>query len=185
MRQRIVLVESYCIVLLCGGLRGKTGGARPRRTAGGARSCARGPRSPSCPPAKGQRSVALSHCRFARPLIRFVPYALPSSVPLSLKRRCDRNPPRLCADHSAAANRSGHTAQHSGARGGRAGPRGWGAPEQRRVVLPGGAGNHRFWRLRAPHAHTKAPYKTDLLWEETLRAPKRPGRAQTEGAQAS
>jgi hypothetical protein len=40
------------------------------------------------------------------------------------------------------------------------------------------AGNRRFWRLSALRAHTKAPYKTDLLWK-TPRALKRPGRART------
>ena len=40
------------------------------------------------------------------------------------------------------------------------------------------AGNRRFGLLRARRAHTKAPYKPDLLWE-TLRALNRPGRART------
>jgi hypothetical protein len=35
------------------------------------------------------------------------------------------------------------------------------------------AGNRRFGLVSALHAHTKAPYKTDLLWE--MRALKRPG----------
>jgi hypothetical protein len=48
---------------------------------------------------------------------------------------------------------------------------------------PARAGNRRFWRLSALRAHTKAPYKTDLLAITllavlgTLRWPKRPGRA--------
>jgi hypothetical protein len=33
---------------------------------------------------------ARSHCRFVPPLIRFIPYLLIYSVPLYLKRRCDR-----------------------------------------------------------------------------------------------
>ena len=36
------------------------------------------------------------------------------------------------------------------------------------VVRPARAGNRRKGRLSALRAHTKAPYKTDLLWE-TLR----------------
>jgi hypothetical protein len=40
------------------------------------------------------------------------------------------------------------------------------------------AGNRQFWRLSAPRAHTKAPYKPDLR-RETRRAPNRPGRART------
>jgi hypothetical protein len=27
------------------------------------------------------------------------------------------------------------------------------------------AGNRRFWRLSALHAHPKAPHKTKLLWQ--------------------
>ena len=50
--------------------------------------------------------------------------------------------------------------------------------------LPGGAGNRRFGSLRALRAHTEAPYKTCLLWE-TLRAPKRPGRAGPDGTRSS
>ena len=45
-------------------------------------------------------------------------------------------------------------------------------------TLPARAGNHRFWLLSTPRAHTKAPYKSDLL-RETLRSLKRPGRART------
>jgi len=33
---------------------------------------------------------ARSHCRFVPPLIHFIPDALTYSVPLFLKRRCDR-----------------------------------------------------------------------------------------------
>jgi hypothetical protein len=33
---------------------------------------------------------ARSHCRFAPPLSHFIPYSLPYSVPLFLKRQCDR-----------------------------------------------------------------------------------------------
>jgi hypothetical protein len=40
------------------------------------------------------------------------------------------------------------------------------------------AGNRRFWLLSALRAHTKAPYKTDLLGK-TLRAFSRPGRSRT------
>jgi hypothetical protein len=43
---------------------------------------------------------------------------------------------------------------------------------------PARAGNRRFWLLSALRAHTKMPYKIDLLWE-TLRALKHPGRART------
>jgi hypothetical protein len=42
------------------------------------------------------------------------------------------------------------------------------------------AGNRRFWLLSALRAHTKAPYKTTLLWE-TLRPHNRFGRARTDG----
>ena len=42
----------------------------------------------------------------------------------------------------------------------------------------GRAGNRHFCLSSALCAHTKAPYKTDLLWE-TLRALNRPGRART------
>jgi hypothetical protein len=42
------------------------------------------------------------------------------------------------------------------------------------------AGNRRFPQLSALYAHTKAPYKTDLLWE-TPRPLKRPGWARTGG----
>ena len=41
------------------------------------------------------------------------------------------------------------------------------------------AGYRRFWPLSAPRAHTKAPYKPDLLWE-TLRSLNRHGRARTD-----
>ena len=47
-------------------------------------------------------------------------------------------------------------------------------------ILPGPE-NAVFWRLSALRAHTKTPYKTDLLWE-TLRPLKRPGRARTVAA---
>ena len=40
------------------------------------------------------------------------------------------------------------------------------------------AGNHRFWRLSALLAHTKAPYKTASRWK-MLRLLTRPGRART------
>jgi hypothetical protein len=40
------------------------------------------------------------------------------------------------------------------------------------------AGHRRFWPLSALRAHTKAPYKTDLIWK-TLRPLERPGRART------
>jgi hypothetical protein len=43
------------------------------------------------------------------------------------------------------------------------------------------ARNHRFWRLSALRAHTKAPYKTDLH-RKTLMTLNRPGTARTEGA---
>jgi hypothetical protein len=43
------------------------------------------------------------------------------------------------------------------------------------------AGNRRFWLSSRLRAHTKAPYKTDLLWE-TLRVLNRPGRARTAAA---
>ena len=46
------------------------------------------------------------------------------------------------------------------------------------VELPARAGNHRFGLLSALRAHTKAPYKPDLLWE-TRRALNCPGRART------
>jgi hypothetical protein len=42
------------------------------------------------------------------------------------------------------------------------------------------AGNRRFGILSALRTQTKAPYKTDLLWE-TPRALNRPGRARTGG----
>jgi hypothetical protein len=42
------------------------------------------------------------------------------------------------------------------------------------------AGNRQFGLLSALRAHTKTPHQTDSLWE-TLRARKRPGRAQTVG----
>jgi hypothetical protein len=35
---------------------------------------------------------ARSHCRFVLPLIHFIPYPLTYSVPLFLKRQCDRAP---------------------------------------------------------------------------------------------
>ena len=40
------------------------------------------------------------------------------------------------------------------------------------------AGNRHLWLLSALRAHTKAPWKTDLLWE-TLRVLNRPERART------
>ena len=46
------------------------------------------------------------------------------------------------------------------------------------ISLPGGAGNRRFWLLRALRVHAKAPYNTSSLW----RPPgplNRPGRART------
>jgi hypothetical protein len=54
------------------------------------------------------------------------------------------------------------------------------APRSRRAALAGAAraGNRRFWLLSALCAHTKVPYKPDLLWE-TLRALNCPGRART------
>jgi hypothetical protein len=33
---------------------------------------------------------ARSHCRFVKPPIHFIPYSLTYSVPLFLKRQCDR-----------------------------------------------------------------------------------------------
>jgi hypothetical protein len=45
-------------------------------------------------------------------------------------------------------------------------------------ALPGGAGNRRFVLLSALRAHTKPPYKLDLL-VKTLRVLNRPGRART------
>jgi hypothetical protein len=36
---------------------------------------------------------------------------------------------------------------------------------EKRPVRSARAGNHRFRLLRALRAYTKAPYKTDLLWE--------------------
>ena len=41
-------------------------------------------------------------------------------------------------------------------------------------VAARGAGNRHFWRLSAPRAHRKAPYKTDSLWK-MCRVPKSPG----------
>ena len=38
----------------------------------------------------GGENRARSHCRFVRPRIRFIPYSLRYSVPLFLKRQCDR-----------------------------------------------------------------------------------------------
>jgi hypothetical protein len=43
---------------------------------------------------------ARSHCRFAPPLIHFIPYLLTYSVPLSLKRQCDRTPGGKTSDPS-------------------------------------------------------------------------------------
>jgi hypothetical protein len=40
------------------------------------------------------------------------------------------------------------------------------------------AGTRRLWLLSALRAHTKPPYKTDLLWE-ALRALNCPGQART------
>jgi hypothetical protein len=50
--------------------------------------------------------------------------------------------------------------------------------------LPGGARTRRVGRLSAPRAHTKALYKTDVLWE-TLRPLKRPRRTRTAKCLAS
>jgi hypothetical protein len=44
------------------------------------------------------------------------------------------------------------------------------------------ARNRRFRPLSALRAHTKPPYKTDLIWE-TLKALKRPGRARTDAVE--
>jgi hypothetical protein len=41
-------------------------------------------------PCAGLRTRARSHCRFAPPLIHFTPESLTYSVPLFLKRQCDR-----------------------------------------------------------------------------------------------
>jgi hypothetical protein len=41
---------------------------------------------------RGGGPRARSHCRFALPLIRFIPYPRTYSVPLFLKRQCDRTP---------------------------------------------------------------------------------------------
>jgi hypothetical protein len=51
--------------------------------------------------------------------------------------------------------------------------------EPQTVVMTARAGNHRFGLLSALRAHTKAPYKNDLL-RETLRALNRPRMARTE-----
>ena len=53
------------------------------------------------------------------------------------------------------------------------------SPSCRSSSSPSARGtNHRFWSLSTPHARTKAPHKTYLLWKP-LRARSRPGRAQT------
>ena len=59
------------------------------------------------------RARARSHCRFIPPLIHFIPYSLTYSVPLFLKRQCDRTlggaaaelrePARRAADRRPAA----------------------------------------------------------------------------------
>ena len=61
---------------------------------------------------RGRRRVR-SHCRFAPPLIHFTPYSLTYSVPLFLKRQCDRTPGLLheVREHLAAA----HPRRHEGA----------------------------------------------------------------------
>jgi hypothetical protein len=59
---------------------------RPRPPRG---RCARSSRRRAAPPAGRARS----QCRFVPPLVHFVPESLTYSVPLSLKRQCDRTPP--------------------------------------------------------------------------------------------
>jgi hypothetical protein len=51
----------------------------------------------------------------------------------------------------------------------------------REVPLPARAGDRRFWRLSAPRAHTKAPYRTDV-YRKTLMALNRPEAARTVGS---
>jgi hypothetical protein len=75
---------------------------RARRTASS--SCAgRAPRRPGSLAAR-----ARSHCRFVPPLLRFIPVSLTYSVPLSLKRQCDRTlthtplRPRVAPTHGCA-----------------------------------------------------------------------------------
>jgi hypothetical protein len=48
---------------------------------------------------------ARSHCRFAPPLIHFIPYSLTYSVPLFLKRQCDRT---LGLQQGRTQDRGGH-----------------------------------------------------------------------------
>jgi hypothetical protein len=62
----------------------------------------------------------------------------------------------------------------------------WHAPLelQRRNRFTARAGNRRFELLRALRAHTKVPYKIDLLWRtlRPLKRPRRPGRRVEEPA---
>jgi hypothetical protein len=53
-----------------------------------------------------------------------------------------------------------------------------GAPRPVSPMITARAGTRRAWLLGALCAHTKAPYKSDLLWR-TLRPPDRPARART------
>ena len=67
---------------------------RRRSRSSGSSRC----RQPRRSAARGA-SRARSHCRFAPPLIRFIPYSRTYAVPLFLKRQCDRTldarrPPR-------------------------------------------------------------------------------------------
>jgi hypothetical protein len=57
----------------------------------GSRSRCRRP-SRACPPRRCGARTARSHWHFAAPRIRFIPDSLTYSVPLFLKRQCDRTP---------------------------------------------------------------------------------------------
>ena len=54
---------------------------------------------------------ARSHCRFAPPLIRFIPYSLRESVPLFLKRQYDQTLGRLRRGAGGAAGGPPHAAR--------------------------------------------------------------------------
>jgi hypothetical protein len=55
--------------------------------------------------------------------------------------------------------------------------------EALRAELPRAGSRRGVGLLSALHAHAKAPYKTDLLWE-TRRALNRPGRARTDSSES-
>ena len=131
----------------------------------------RGSRSRSLCRGRGRgRSRARSHCRFVLPLIQLIPEPLTYSVPLVLKRQCDRTLGRRPAkDQAPASSGPGSRGRGRGRRGGRP----WGRP------CPGGGRSGRSSPVRGRgslHARGRRPADLSfwsaacLTWSIAIRA---------------